>query len=803
MIEDKEIAELFNIECAEHLQQIETGLLQVEKGLADNALVEKLFREAHSLKGSSRMLGVVGVQTLSHHMEDIFGEARENLSHISAQSIEAMYRCLEAIKKLVDEAVSGKSSGVDVNEVIALLKGSKRKDLSELDKSSANNLNQDDDSKLFIPLEQCTAEYTPSCNCEKEVSVKNECQADGNSTERQMHVNENERDKNVLEKIPVHKTVSENKYTEELESYKIDTIRVDTKKLDTLITHCGELSVVKTSINHHLSQITDILDFCQNWSNELNAFSSFVNENKKMDSQNTYGQLYNLYTNEQKRLDRLGELIERLKDSTSNDSSRLDFVTKKLDGNIRNVRLLSLSTVFKLFPKMVRDLSKSMGKEVVLKIEGGGNNVDKRILEEIKAPLTHIIRNAIDHGVESKGERLKLGKRETAVITLKAYKVGKNIVIEVSDDGRGFDAASIKQKALDSGFFSAEELSVMNEEQIKGIIFLQGFSTNTIITDISGRGVGLDVVKNNIERLKGSISVDSIKDKGAKFTIKLPVALTTTRVFIVSVYGIKLAIPVDSVRGALNVENNRVYLLEGKLTIDYAGNPVTVARLSQLLEIKDPGSGKPGQHGEDSYICIVLDVGQDRFGIFVDDIIDEQEVVLKTYGNILKRVRNIAGATILETGEVCMLVNTKDIAESMNKTAVLNEASTFSHEETKKQCILLVEDTITTRILEKRILEGAGFNVDTAVDGVDALSKIKKANFDAVVTDVQMPNMNGLELTATLRKDDNYKELPIVLVTSLASDEDKKKGIQAGANAYITKPAFDHKVFLDSLKRIL
>ena len=530
-----------------------------------------------------------------------------------------------------------------------------------------------------------------------------------------------------------------------------------------------------------------------------------MREIERSEDLNGFKQDINSYLNKEIiRVEQFGENLKQIQVSTAEDSARLELIANKMEEGIRSIRLLPLSTIFNLFPRMVRDLAKQQKKNIRLVMEGEDTTADKYILEEMKDPLMHMIRNAIDHGIEKPTNREIAGKPRTASIWLRAYQTAQNIIIEVIDDGKGLDIEAIKQRAIEKGIHNSEELENMTQEQIYSLIFSSGFSTSTMITDVSGRGVGLDVVKTNIEKLKGTIHVESQPGNGSTFRIRLPITMATTRVLIVFVDDRVYAIPVEFVKTSILVDESEIFNLEGKETIILQGEPVSIIRLSALLDINyevKTRNSKVIKKDNKSLHCIIISVGDEKLGLIVDALIDEQEVVLKPLGGVLKRVRNVSSATILGTGEVCIILNPSDLIKSV-KTKTTTFANQKIVEESKEpQKILLVEDSITTRTQEKRILEGAGYHVVTAVDGVDAYTRLTSEQFDAIVADIEMPNMDGFVLTEKLRKDSKYKDIPIILVTSLSSDEDKRRGLEVGANAYITKGGFDQKVLLDTIKR--
>ena len=421
----------------------------------------------------------------------------------------------------------------------------------------------------------------------------------------------------------------------------------------------------------------------------------------------------------------------------------------------------------------------------------------------MKDPLMHMLRNAIGHGIESPEQRAQAGKPRTGTIRIKASQTPASIIIEVSDDGRGLDLDEIKRIALKHGMYREDELASMSAAQVQALILVSGFSTSSFVTDVSGRGVGLDVVRNNVERLKGALQIESIPGKGLTLRAQLPVSLATVRVLIIAANGRHYALPVEHVQFSRKVQLRALYTMEGRDTVSLDGQAVSVAWLFELLGIATSASKPPSRASQSASICVVLTVGEERFGLMVDELLDELEVVLKPQSKLLKRVRNVSGATILETGEVCMVLNPHDLLKTLRKESVTAAPLAAGETEPAKKVLLLAEDSITTRTQEKRILEGAGYEVVTAVDGADAYNKLGTRSFDAVVTDILMPNMNGLVLTEKIRADRKYAELPIILVTSLASEEDQRRGLEAGANAYIAKPSFDQQVLLDCLARLI
>ena len=826
IIEDEELRNVFKIASEEHLQKLDDGLLYLEEHPGDSAKLEELLRETHSIKGDAGMLGVKSVASLAHQMEHILGSFKRGETQLNSEISDRLSQGLDAIRKLVREAVTGEDSGVNTFYILASMMGASSKPQPQ------NTAPIVEPSSLQVS-EQLLVESQFTAPPSQEPDINVEIYEVGNLENNYSFFPLQSEPELLLQSqnlptpsAPPTALVSESAVTaSSTSSYRIETIRVATQNLDDLMTQAGELTVAKTRLGHRVADIEQITTLWEEWSREY-FVSSLIFDQIQIGENSKFRQLQDCYQLTEERLERLGILVNRLRNRVYEDTARLELIAEGLASGIRTLRLLPLSTIFNLFPRTVRDLAKREGKEVSLVIEGGETTADKRILEEMKDPLMHLIRNAIDHGIETVSEREKIGKHRVATLRIKGYHIASNIIIEVADDGRGLNLDRIKMTAVKRNICTLKQLEVMTESQVQSLIFAPGFSTRTFVTEVSGRGVGLDVVRTNVESLKGSIQVESLPGKGCSFRLELSTSLATANVLIVVVEDLAYALPVEFVEAAKLVSQSDIFAIEGKETILSNGQPLSVAHLRDLLELNnrewmqkkrewrqekwsEVNRKTPKEFLDSTSVkmpCIVLKVGEERLGLFVDALIDEQDVVIKPQSQLLKRVRNVSGATILDTGEVCMVLNPQDLIKSVRKQVLSRSVSGLrSPMETpsRKQVILLAEDSIATRTQEKRILEGAGYEVVTAVDGLDAFNKLKTRDFDAVISDVQMPNLDGLGLTIKIRQQKVYSELPIILVTSLASDEDRKRGADAGANAYIPKGTFNQDVLVETLKRLV
>jgi two-component system, chemotaxis family, sensor kinase CheA len=503
------------------------------------------------------------------------------------------------------------------------------------------------------------------------------------------------------------------------------------------------------------------------------------------------------------------------------DTMHLSLVIDELENEIKRLRMLPFSTITTTFARMVRDLARQSGKEAVLTILGGETEVDKRILEGIKDPLTHILRNAVDHGIEKPDKRLAAGKNRAGSITLSAEQNGNEILIRLADDGAGIDMEAVRQSVARTPATqrSGRDPNSMGEADLIDAIFSLGISTSRIITDVSGRGVGLNVVRNNIEALHGRIGVESHLGQGTVFSLILPLALTGTRGLLIRAAGQMFAIPISNVERTLSLQPSSIFTVEGHDAIQYENHPVTLVRLSEVLGLPDAGHINLSSLKEFSAVILSITdrVGSQQLGgrqarqvaFIIDELSGEQEIVIKDLGRQLTRVGGIAGATVMGSGEVVLVLNAADLMRLTLRRggrSLVESFTTQTEEETggARKTILVVDDSITTRTLEKNILEAAGYNVLIATDGYEALGMIRSTGRpDLVVTDIVMPRMDGFELTSQIKNDPQLSDLPVILVTSLDSAEDKERGIEVQADAYIVKSSFDQVNLLDTIQQLI
>jgi two-component system chemotaxis sensor kinase CheA len=463
-------------------------------------------------------------------------------------------------------------------------------------------------------------------------------------------------------------------------------------------------------------------------------------------------------------------------------------VTTDLQIAVMKTRMLPVSKVFNKFPRLVRDLSRELNKDIELIMAGEDTELDKSIVEVIGDPLVHMIRNSCDHGVETPEIRESNGKSPNGTVNLKAYNEGNQIVIEIKDDGAGMDPDFLRMKALDKGIATEREIESMSDKEAFGLIFRPGFSTAAKVTGVSGRGVGIDVVKTNIEKLNGIIDIDSEIGKGSTFKLKIPLTLAIMQALIVSAQEEYFAVPLSSVLETVRIAVDEVYTIEGKNVLRLRNEILPLVRLSDLFGVEQLFND------DDHTYVVVLGLAESKMGIIVNGLVGQEEVVIKSMGEYLQGIQGIAGATIRGDGGVTLIT---DVAQMMDlaKNIKVDLTQQSSNETKQKEKpsdynVLMVDDSKTDRTIIRKSLEPLGVTLTEATNGVEALNTLKtsQTQFDCILIDIEMPQMDGYTLASEIRKYSKYRQLPLLAVTSRTSKSDRLRGVEVGMTEYITKP---------------
>lgn len=762
----------FRAELAEHVQTMTDGLLALEQGQVTGeerkTTLETIFRAAHSLKGAARAVNVTIIEQLAHSLEGVLDAMQQQSVPPSAEVFTACYRALDAIQG-VQAAYEAGETTPPLAAVIALA------DLETLRQRPRPTSPAEPDRSLAGPE---TPAETTSSPAPPNVAPGAERSSPGGE----------------------------------------ETVRVSVAKLDALMAQLGELLVARMRAEQRLDEVRQLQQFVASWQKEWfsvrGIHGRLTHQPAHDDGQATphngspsprsmpkeFSQLLNYVGASQDWLRETRAHLAALARHYADDALHLSLAIDELEEEIMRMRMLPLSTITAPFGRMVRDLARAAGKEAVLEIEGSDTELDKQVLEQIKDPLIHMLRNALDHGIEPPDEREAAGKPRSGKITLRAGQQGPSVIVQVSDDGAGLDLPALRQALARRSYPDAEALT---EAELRELIFSAGVSTSPLITDISGRGIGLSVVRRNVEALQGRVEVEHQRGQGTTFTLTLPLTLTSARGLLVRAAGQTFALPLNTVEYIRAVGQEDVFSLEGQQAIRHNGRPVTLVRLDDVLEL--PRCPAPA---EDEHTPVVVVAAERTVAFAVDELVGEQDMVIKGLGKQLQRVGGIAGATVLGSGEVVLILNAADLIKLAlrGKYRSIFEAREPSAAEQAppRRRILVVDDSITTRTLEKNILEAAGYEVELATDGQEALSLMTSHSLpDLVVSDILMPHMNGFELTERIKRDERMAAVPVILVSSLSSPGDKVRGIEAGADAYIAKGQFDQQNLLETIEQLI
>ena len=759
MDEIQELLEDFLIEAFEMIEEMDQDLVELENSPNDLDLVNKIFRVAHTIKGSGSFLNFDKLTRLTHHMEAVLDKARKGELTITPDIMDVILESVDVMKGILEyirDNGNDLAPDIDIEPIVtkldAIAKGEYAQTTTSKTKEKSNvvgNINLDEitlENADEIDFDSLTPEEADAL-LEHLVELRNkenlqEINNDKESLEEKKDSNKNE-NKTPAVKKETSTQIKEQKKKEVkkvISSVAEQTIRVDVKRLDQLMNLIGELVLAK---------------------NRLIKIHNDVEER---------------YEGE-KFLEELNQVV-----------LNISIVTTDLQIAVMKTRMLPIGKVFNKFPRLVRDLSRELGKKVKLIIEGEETELDKSIIEEIGDPLVHMIRNSVDHGIESSEERKAKGKPEEGTVWLRAYNEGNMIVTEIKDDGKGMDPELLKKKAIEKGIITESEAINMSNREAFMLIFKPGFSTATKVTSVSGRGVGMDVVKTNIEKLNGIIEVDSTTGKETTFKLKIPLTLAIIQALLVASQEELFAVPLSNVIETVRIVEEDIYTIEGKSVLKLRDEVLPLVNMADIFEIEKI------LESERYLYVVVLGLGATKVGLVVDRFIGQEEIVIKSLGEFLKGIPGIAGATIRGDGKVTLIVDVGSLMrlakETHNKKIV-----TESIDEAKKKkekpsdyTVMLVDDSAMDRKIMRNALEELGVNLIEAKDGLEALQILKHNEIDAMLIDIEMPRMDGYTLAQEIRKYNKYRKLPLIAVTSRTTKADRVRGVEVGMNEYITKP---------------
>jgi len=768
----KQLFGIFSAEAEEHIEHITRNLLDLEKGAQGDQrsqLIEDIFREAHSLKGSAGSLGFHDIERVAHAAEDLFGACKSGAVDLTPGIVDTILSALDFLKTLLERAsTETETPEGEVNAVVNAIN-------APLDPKTTPEPAPERPRRK--PKEAAVA-ATAAQTTEPAPHPAEETQAEESAPARA---------EPSREPVMVSARMSER------------TIRVSMQKLDAFMRQAEEILLAKIRVDQRLAEVRALSETVALLLRDRDRSRETLQRVAQREiSAKAVGDRANVQarqnTDQLKLISTRVNLISR---NMVNDSQQMQLLTQTLQDDLKGLRLTPVGTIFEPLHRLVRDLAKRLGKKVFFEVSGSDIEIDKRIIEEIKDPILHLIRNSLDHGLEMPETRVADGKADTGTIWLRAEQRGNRLMVEVEDDGHGIDPKGLRARAVKKGALRQAEADALSDDEARRLIFTAGFSTTDTITDISGRGVGLDVVKQNLGKLGGLVELKSEVGHGTTFSLSVPLTLASAQGLLVGVGSDVFAIPINSVERIVRILPSEVATVRGKATLRIDGRLMPLVSLSEVLELSHRGL-QPDDHG--MFSVVVVGAVEKRVAFVVDDLIEEQDIVSKQIGKPLVRVRNVAGATILGDGRVVVLLNSNDLVRTAFGESI---RSPLVQEAEEHATILVADDTMTTRTLQKQLLEMAGYRVLTAKDGEEAYAVLQTEAVQVLVSDVQMPRLDGFDLTSRIRGDNKLKNLPVILVTSLGSEADKARGIEVGADAYIVKKEYEKGKILEVIRQLL
>ena len=752
----------FRDETAENIRILNAGLLvleSLEPSAADRReQIDTIFRAMHTIKGSARVLGFDQVGRVAHTCEYILGAVREGRRELDRALADDMLRGGDAILDLVDAAINGRPANVDVEALtVTLGRGGRSEEPVDRPPSAETAAAP---ASIELPV--------PAANVGLRAPIA----------------------------APTPEPVATPALARNVRAAGSQTIRVRVDRLDKLLNLAGELAVGRQAQTTHLQTLGEISTLIGQQERMLQALER---ELKQLRFSQTQRESLERHMNGALNAgDQASKLIRAHAERFEQHTNHTTQLVEDLEQEVMTARLLPISTSFANLPRAVRELARETDKVIGLTLLGEATELDRKMIESLNDPLIHLIRNAVDHGIEPPDEREQLGKPRQGTITVTAEALGAFVNLTIRDDGRGMDPKLLREAAVRKNLFSAEAAALLTDQESLELIFTPGFSTAPMITDISGRGVGMDVVRTNIVELGGQVHVDSRIGVGTSIMLALPLTLITTRVLLVALGEYTFALPASSCQASIWAYAEHVQTIEGRAMLPYEGRLASLLRLADLLDV-DGAQPFPSRRRTPA---IVIGAAQRPLALLIDQLIDEREVVVKPLGPLMEKQRRFSGAIQMGDGRLVLLLNPLVLAQAARGMALLT--TIVKHDDARRNSRLLVaDDSFTTRELIRTILQSAGYDVTTAVDGLDALDKLRASPYDLVVSDVEMPRVDGFQLTSRIRTDLGLTELPVIIVTSLASEAHRRRGLEAGAQAYIVKSQFNQSNLLEIVQQLL
>jgi len=774
----KRLLATFREEAGEHLDVIVGLLLELEKAAPtpDSADVERIYRTTHSLKGAARAVGQKEIESVCQNLENIFSRMKKATYFPNEDAFDIFHQAVKVIQCLLK---GERHPAISTTDIVSALRLLSKKDLPSADGNVEDSLKDAGPDQTAAP---------PPSKEPNRAGIPPVVQAD----ERAEH------------RFPVIAGAAARLPSDSA------TVRIAAHKLDRLIAGSDDLLTTRLFITHRMRELEEWMARFTIWRWNQATISSDLH---RIREQSFGAGKAELPADLVLPLQRVVEFLEYDREfvtylqhdlgefirATDRDRAALEASTSEISELIHDAVLLPVSSVLAPFHGLVREYSRNTGKQVELVVEGGEIEVDRRILDTLKDPLMHLIYNSIDHGIEYPDIRAQRKKTPRGTVHIRVVPVsGGRVDIEVSDDGNGIDGSMVRKAAVRIGLITEQEEERLTDTEAIWLIFRSGFSTSPIITEISGRGLGLAIVEDTITRLGGYVTISSEPGTGTAITLRVPVRLVTFRGVVVRSGNQAYVIPMQQVRQVLRTKTGAILRRGTRPVITVDNDTITVVRLSDILGI--PVTGPPSGKDEPASL-VIISYGAGQVACQVDEVVHVQEIVVRPLGSQLRRVKRIAGAAILGDGSLALVLDPPELIQESLRFSSLG--TTPTRKSAIVRSVLVVEDSVTSRAFLQMLLEREGYRVITTTDGMEAFAILKDHNVDIVVSDVDMPRMNGFVLTEKIKTDPRLHNLPVVLVTSLDSKEDQNHGIGVGADAYIVKSSFEKTSLLAVIRNLL
>jgi len=781
-----ELLEAFSIEAEDHLRNVGTQLAALDKDPNQPILVQEIRRAIHTVKGGAGTVGIIPIARLSHRMEDVLDLLYEGQMELTPEVMTTLFSTADALEDLLHGVDDTDDLQVRVND----LYGQYTIWLGDQPAAAA--------PRTLEPLgEEPTIDLAAMASGLAEAEAK------------------------------VETAVGQQKIAQPVQSGEV--VRVPLERLDELVRSVSELVITRTTFEQHMGGLVRLVD--ELWhsferlrqvshkletdyevtalsgGNGLSTRNGGANgsgsdefDDLQMDRYTEFHLLSRELTETTSDLRTIGNELRHVIGDFDGVLNRQGRLSSEIQDKLMRTRMVPLATIVTRLHRAVRVVSQKQGKQIDLNFIGETIELDKKVLEEMADPLLHILRNAVDHGIEPPALRMVMGKPERGQITLKSYYQGNQVVLEISDDGAGLEPEILRAKAVASGYVSEADAPHLSTEELHSLIFLPGFSTAEEVSEVSGRGVGLDILKNSVHKLKGTIKLNSVAGQGATFTIRLPMTLAVTRALLVKSRGETFAVPLAAVSQILRAGVDEYEKIGQDEVVRVGGKVHPLLQLGDALGlpvVTDEAIARPP--------ILILDAGATQVALVVDEILEGREIVVKTLGNHLRHVHAVTGATLMGDGSIVLILNPAELAtESVQaKQQSWSPIQVPEGAARKQLSVLIVDDSVSVRRVVTNLIKNAGWHPSTAKDGLDALEFIQGAAQlpDVILLDIEMPRMDGYELASTLQAHDVFKQIPIVMLTSRAGEKHRRKALDIGAAEYLVKP-YQDETLLNVVRRL-